>query len=78
MLKYTDEVPTASGWYWLKKRGEKPEVVQVVAYKSPAGRSWMRIGDMSAQNRHEFKKRNWKWAGPIEEPEGSVCRAAEK
>ena len=73
-MVYTSEFPEVSGWYWLKRGGEE-EIVKVHIFKGMLGRSWIRVGQASAQYASAVKKHGWKWAGPIEKPEAAICAA---
>jgi len=62
-MKYTKEIPTKPGWYWVRYRGALINGKIYNLYKFGNGLSFTREGERWPVN-HRFE-----YAGPIEEPE---------
>ena len=65
-MNWTTTAPGEPGWYWMQKKGQFPEVVEVTKFRGDGVRVWFNgkedgelIGDVPEVA---------KWAGPIPQP----------
>ncbi len=69
-LKWTKDVPTAPGWYWVREWGKEPAVRRVfyrtkyVVYGNVESKE-LRVSDGDLVEHPAYTA----WAGPLPEPE---------
>lgn len=63
-MKWTNELPTVAGWYWVKI-GDAPK--RIVEIKTIHATYVKASGKFNCQSFH--KSRVWKFSGPIPEPQ---------
>jgi len=64
-LKWTRTPPTEAGWYWLQRRGDPPEMVEVWAGSSGE----LLIGESCVPVSSLLHPDDVRWSGPIPPPE---------
>ena len=65
-MKWTTELPTEPGWYWLREYGQQPIIVRVKKDKDVPG---ILLAEAVYLNIAVQILVGCEWAGPIPEPE---------
>ncbi len=70
-LRWTTDIPTEPGWYWMRSSKLRPEVCHVYESQFGRGLSVARVYHDEIETLSEFVlcRRNVEWAGPIPMPE---------
>ena len=78
-MKWTKEIPTASGFYWIKADDGHTEVVRVDADETQIESEWGnavpqvyvegKLGEIGIDQFVTERGKNLKWYGPINPPE---------